>query len=452
MSYGNELSSKPFERASKSSHTNIINDDVVRAFLSKCRIPPYQEEIDDEDINLQMLEEPSKNPIKNIIAIDGGYSNVSVKEDFPSSTIAFFQFGALFFKHQDLINLKEKPFIDPDDISKLQNIQRIKLVVPTKGISLDGEKDFVSSVRKSIYDFFMSRPDQDGFMSILKWLIFEEYKPTSEQNKVWHLATCPYCRNGVDIHQCDIQLDYTFSCPHCNNKIYLTDVLRLHEAVDNELGAGGILGYLSTAIEQIIMVYLIKLMLEIKPGLLKQTLFIKDGPLAFFGQTANLHKPMRSLITYLNKYHAIYMVGLEKSGAFVEHAAQVSKKLQPNQMILLGNRYIYKYIIPRNMDDNVAYASSSYYGNKVIFKSIYNNVYVATIPNIETKVEPQLVDYINLNEVLYNVAALKCDLYYNSLVPVVLANKLVSLADHPSSDLLKVFAQETIIKHSNRII
>lgn len=452
MSYGSEFSSKPFERASKSSHTNIINDDVVRAFLSKCRIPPYQAEIDDEDINLQMLEEPSKNPIKNIIAIDGGYSNVSVKEDFPSSTIAFFQFGALFFKHQDLINLKEKPFIDPDDISKLQNIQRIKLVVPTKGISLDGEKDFVSSVRKSIYDFFMSRPDQDGFMSILKWLIFEEYKPTSEQNKVWHLATCPYCRNGVDIHQCDIQLDYTFSCPHCNNKIYLTDVLRLHEAVDNELGAGGILGYLSTAIEQIIMVYLIKLMLEIKPGLLKQTLFIKDGPLAFFGQTANLHKSMRSLITYLNKYHAIYMVGLEKSGAFVEHAAQVSKKLQPNQMILLGNRYIYKYIIPRNMDDNVAYASSSYYGNKVIFKSIYNNVYVATIPNIETKVEPQLVDYINLNEVLYNVAALKCDLYYNSLVPVVLANKLVSLADHPSSDLLKVFAQETIIKHSNRII
>ena len=45
-----------------------------------------------------------------------------------------------------------------------------------------------------------------------------------------------------------------------------------------------------------------------------------------------------------------------------------------------------------------------------------------------------------------NITALKCDLYYNSLVPVVLANKLVSLADHPSSDLLKAFAQEKINK------
>lgn len=446
MSYGNEFSNKPFELASKSSHTNIINDGVVREFLLKCKIPPYHEEVEDRDIKLHFLEEQSENKIKNIITIDGGYTNVSVKEDFPSATIAFFQFGALFFKHQDLLDLKEKPFIDPDDISKLQNIQRIKLVIPTKSIALDKERDFTSSVRRAIYDFFMSQQEPDGFMSTLKWLIFEEYRPADEQNKVWHLATCPHCGNGVDIKQIAVGTDYTVSCPCCGNKIYLTDVLRLHEAIDNELGAGGILGYLSTAVEQIIMVHLIRLILDIKPGLLLHTLFIKDGPLAFFGQTANLHKPMRHLITFLNNHHAIYMVGLEKNGSFVEHAVQVSKKMQPNQMLLLGNRYIYKYIIPGNKDDDVPYARSSYYGNKVIFKSANNNVYVATIPSIEAKTEPQIEDYININEILCNVAALKCDLYYNSLVPVVLANKLVSLAAHPSSDLLKVFAQETISK------
>jgi len=85
------------ERASKTSHTNIINDTEVQSFLSKCKIPPYHEEIDDKDIALHALGELDKNPIKNIITIDGGYTNVFVKEDFPSSTIAFFQFGALFF-------------------------------------------------------------------------------------------------------------------------------------------------------------------------------------------------------------------------------------------------------------------------------------------------------------------------------------------------------------------
>lgn len=443
MSYGNDYSNKPFERASKTSHTNIINDTAVQSFLSKCKIPPYHEEIDDKDIELHMLEEPTENPIKNIITVDGGYTNVFVKEDFPSSTIAFFQFGALFFKHQDLLNLKEKPFIDPDDFSKLQNIQRIKLVVPTKGIALDGEIDFLSSVRRTIYEFFISQPEKNGFMDALKWLIFEEYKTTNCRD-IWHLATCPHCNAGVDIQRKDIQNDYTTTCPHCNKKIYLTDVLRLHEAIDNELGAGGILGYLTTSIEQIIIVYLIKQMLNIKPSLLTQTLFVKDGPLAFFGQTANLHKPMRELMTYLNQHHAIYLVGLEKSGSFVEHAVQASKKMLPKQMLLLGNSYIYKYIIPGNGRDNEPYASSSYYGHKLIFKSEHNNVYVATIPNTQAMVEPQMSDYININEILYNITALKCDLYYNSLVPVVMANKLVSLADHPSSDLLKAFAQEQL--------
>ncbi|WP_217957229.1 DNA double-strand break repair nuclease NurA [Acutalibacter muris] len=445
MSYGNDYSNKPFERASKTSHTNIINDTTVQSFLSKCKMPPYHEEIDDKDIELLMLEEPTKNPIKNIITIDGGYTNVFVKEDFPSSTIAFFQFGALFFKHQDLLDLKEKPFIDPEDFSKLQNIQRIKLVVPTKGIALDGEIDFVSSVRRTIYEFFISQPERNGFMDALKWLIFEEYS-SSDNSKIWHLATCPHCSIGVDIQRKNVQNDYTITCPHCGGKIYLTDILRLHEVIDNELGAGGILGYLTTAVEQIIIVYLIKQMLNIRPSLLSQTLFVKDGPLAFFGQTANLHKPMRKLMTFLNQNHSIYLVGLEKSGSFVEHAVQASKKMLPKQMLLLGNSYIYKYIIPGNGRDSEPYAISSYYGHKVIFKSEHNNVYVATIPNVQAMVEPQISDYININEILYNITALKCDLYYNSLVPVVMANKLVSLADHPSSDLLKTFAQEKIIQ------
>lgn len=445
MSYGNDYSNKPFERASKTSHTNIINDSAVQSFLSKCKIPPYHEEIEDKDIKLYTLKEPIKNPIKNIIAIDGGYTNVFVKEDFPSSTIGFFQFGALIFKHQDLLDLKQKPFIDPDDFSKLQNIQRIKLVVPTKGIALDGEVDFLSSVRRTIYEFFMSQPEKNGFMDALKWLIFEEYNVPNVKD-TWHLATCPNCNEGVNIQRDKIQNDYTIKCPHCGEKIYLTDVLRLHEAIDNELGAGGILGYLTTAVEQIIIAYLIKQMLTIRPSILAQTLFVKDGPLAFFGQTANLHKPMRQLMINLNEHHAIYLVGLEKSGSFVEHAVQASKRMLPKQMLLLGNSYIYKYIIPGNGRDNEPYASSSYYGHKVIFKSEHNNVYVATIPNTQAKVEPQIDDYININEILYNITALKCDLYYNSLIPVVLANKLVSLADHPSSDLLKAFAQEKINK------
>ena len=78
MSYGNDYSNKPFERASKTSHTNIINDAAVQSFLSKCKIPPYFEEIDDKDVELHMLEELDENPIKNIITISSIFSQEKI--------------------------------------------------------------------------------------------------------------------------------------------------------------------------------------------------------------------------------------------------------------------------------------------------------------------------------------------------------------------------------------
>jgi hypothetical protein len=64
-----------------------------------------------------------------------------------------------------------------------------------------------------------------------------------------------------------------------------------------------------------------------QPALIKRILFIKDDPLAFFGQTANLHKPMRRLVTYIFAKHDLYLAGLEKSGPFVDHVAEISKRL-----------------------------------------------------------------------------------------------------------------------------
>ncbi|HCL78448.1 MAG TPA: NurA domain-containing protein [Synergistaceae bacterium] len=391
------------------------------------------------------MQPVSENPIKTIITIDGGYTNVVVEEAFPSSTIAFFQFGVLFFKYEDLLELERKPFIDPDDFAKIQNIQRLKLVIPTKGVSIKGQKDLISSVRKALYDFFMSAPDKKEdktYMQSLKWFLFEEYSLNAP--KPWHLATCPYCSKGLDIECSKISRSFTTPCPFCGGEIYLTDVFRLHEAIDNELGAGGILGYITTTVEQMTIVFLIHQILNLQPSLLKSCLIIKDGPLAFFGQTANMYKPMRSLVRFLHKKHAIYLVGLEKSGAFVEHAAQISERMKPKQFLMLGNKHIYKYIIPGTVEEHRPYADTSYYSSKLIFKSVFENVYVATIPNIYAKVEPTRDDYLNLDVILHNITALKCDLYYNSLVPVVMVNKLVSLADHPSSDVLRSFAQENI--------
>ncbi|MEH1840446.1 MAG: hypothetical protein V7L20_17190 [Nostoc sp.] len=142
-------------------------------------------------------------------------------------------------------------------------------------------------------------------IATLRWFIFQEYDISLTTK---NLASCPVCRNtGIPLHLEKMTNDYTFFCNHCGTEIFLTDVFRLHEAIDEELGAGGILGYLMTTLEQIILVHFIRLILKIKPALLEEILFVKDGPLAFFEQTANMHSPMRSLVNFLFKYHNFYL-------------------------------------------------------------------------------------------------------------------------------------------------
>jgi len=55
-------------------------------------------------------------------------------------------------------------------------------------------------------------------------------------------------------------------------------------------------------------------------------------------------------------------------------------------------------------------------------------------------------DFKNIDIILNNIEKLKCDMYDDSLVPIALVNKLVSLADHPSSAILEKFARNSIKK------
>ena len=435
------------ETASKTTHSAIIRQSLVKDFLSLCTIPhlPDEAEVSTE---AQFVDTPINNRIRIIIAIDGGYTPVSVQEAYPSSSFTFYTFGGLMFEVSDLQALHTQPFIDPEDMAKLRNIQRFPFVLPTENIRLTHCDSLVESVRWSIYDFFSKSQDgEKPFIHALRWLLFQEYNPRI-LDRSWQLASCPNCHEPkIIINQVT---QNQFGCPNCHKTIYLTDVFRLHEAIDNELGAGGILGYLTSLLEQMLLVHLIKTVWEVKKTMLPEILFVKDGPLAFFGQTANMHEPMRLLLNYLAHHPAlneepgysnINLVGVEKSGAFVEHAEAIENSLMPGYAFIPGNEYIYKYITPGAGDPTEPFGKTSYYGNKVIFKAQDGNMYVLTLPTPAPSLNPQKDDLSNFSLILHNISQLKCHMYDNALVPIALVNKLVSLSDHPSSKILSVFAK-----------
>lgn len=451
MAYASKTGRRPMESASKTNHSYIIRHPLVKAFVQSAEIPHRP------DPNVVRLEAvpvvtPAHDPVQLIVAIDGGFTEVAVEERYPSSTYTFFNFGGLLFDKGDLESIRSKPFIDPEDMAKLRNIQRFPFVLPTSNICLTECSSLVESVRLAIFQFFHTSHDgEKPFMDGLRWLLFQEYNAGAE-DRTWTLSSCPSC------HAPRVPIDAAtraqMECPHCNRPIFLTDVFRLHEVVDNEQGAGSILGYLMNVLEQMLLVHLIKTVWELKRTLLPQMLFLMDRPLAFFGQTANMHDPMRRLLVYLAdsgesgvpRGMGVNIVGVEKSGAFVEHADAIRDTIPPGHVLILNNDYIYRYITPGAGDPSEPFGRTSYYGSKAIFKAADGNLYVLTLPTRAPLLTPTAADLLNFEVVLHNIAKLKCHMYDNALVPVALVNKLVSLSDHPSRKILGAFAKAQTVR------
>jgi hypothetical protein len=202
----------------------------------------------------------------------------------------------------------------------------------------------------------------------------------------------------------------------------------------------------------VVLVHVIKSLWEIKPQTLSEILFIKDGPLAFFGTVSPLSKPMRELASFLatrpetngTPSPLLNVVGLEKSGPFVEHAIQIEDRLEPNTALLLSTDYVYRYIIPGDPMSQDPYGKNTYWGGKLIYKASDHSLYVATVPTNGFNPTPDFGDFPNLAQILSVVGKLRCSMYDNALIPIALVNKLVSLSDFPSARILETFAKDKL--------
>jgi hypothetical protein len=437
---------KPYERASKSSHHHIVNDESVLAALKSLYLPPKSDNVSLKELLCNF--QPIETTIQHVVAVDGGYTEVPLRDGYPSAAIHFFQFGALHFRIEDLVALESSRHVAPEDMHKLKNIDRLKLPLATRGARRNDSASLRDSVRRTVYEFLAKeRLGEDvSLLDTLAWFVFRRYKnPRSDTDLMWDLSSNPH---GVDGHvllsEGQMSGTFTFECPITHQPIYLSDVFRLHERVEEETGAASVAGYIAGIVEHLILLHIIRNLVRKNPAALNQVLFIMDRPTGWFGVTAPMHKLSLELNNWLFEHHNVFIAGLEKSGAFVEHAAAIQELLPPGSILLLSDKYIYRHISPGEEDPVRPYAATSYYGHKVIFRSRNGQMYVVSLPVRKLTKAPGVADIPNLQAVLTHVEQLHCDMFENALLPVALANKLVSLSAHPSSQILKAFAQSSV--------
>ena len=75
-------------------------------------------------------------------------------------------------------------------------------------------------------------------------------------------------------------------------------------------------------------------------------------------------------------------------------------------------------------------------------------MYVITLPTKNEFIvnDPKKDNFKNIDIILKNIELLRCDMYDDAIIPIALVNKLVSLANHPSSTIIEKFAKRNINK------
>lgn len=460
------------EKASKINHQYIIENPKVKDYLAKCEkigqnLPL---EVDSQSFTLPILNIQNKfsSCIERVITIDGGYQEVNINDNFPSQKLCYYNIGILMFSVEDLKAVERQQTINPSDIGKLENLERFNFVIPTQNIRLENE-DFITTFRKTFYEevflknYLSENDSNSSFIHTIKWLIFKEYLDSDSKGKGSIKFACPCC-GEIQIFQKQTPnyLDEKNNFMRCKNKkceniIYITDCFDLHTLIDEINGAALIESYIMSAFEVVLMLSMFRFLFEENAiQWLPKILFIKDGPLALFSRLDDFaFKVVRPFVQFLyskslneNKSY-INLVGLDKSGMFVEHLKNIESKI-PLESILLPNLdYMKNYITGNNAS---VFGENTYFGIKMFVRKEKNLSFVldVAIPFDESITykdyikQPKIEDFLSLNNILEVLFRLKCDLYEKSFIPIAMVNKLVSLSNIPSKKILTIFSRDKL--------
>ena len=84
MAYSSRNGRKPMERASKISHAEIINNPAVVKFLGQCVLPGPSDPKEMTAMTVPITRTDGGD-LKNIVALDGSFTETFIKDDFPSA-------------------------------------------------------------------------------------------------------------------------------------------------------------------------------------------------------------------------------------------------------------------------------------------------------------------------------------------------------------------------------
>lgn len=250
------------------------------------------------------------------------------------------------------------------------------------------------------------------------------------------------------------------ACPSCGGPIWLTDLLRIHDEFDPWGANRSVASRVRTVLEHLTMAALAASIRHRSLAAFDSMAFIADGPLALFGPPARLRLPLlrfwRQIATIARKadLQPPLILGIEKTGEFVDHADDLGDLIEPGHLMRLPTTYIQDYVSFRRSD----YGVGTYFGRKFIYRTTDERLIVFTTPPLGGNFEPdgaagpygkdgddlELGDFPTLGASCALLDVIGTRLYENAVIPLALAHRWAAYPLRTASSVLKLYAEEQL--------
>ena len=400
------------------------------------------------------VDEPPQAPVlpRFILAIDGSYAEVDVKNGYPGAKVGYCTAASVLLDLHLVGRLDAERPVDPVEFRKTEQAASVDAALPGSNVVTRRQNCARASFREELYDLLtdivVDEDDRTNLLSTYEALL--ALKPKGNPQ------SCPYRES----HNCTAEFAVgpgCTACPTCGRPVYSTDALRIHERF-RDIGTNGeAFGLVMQVIERLLVIHFLRCF-ERRDLLhrLKSLAFFVDGPLAAFGPPAWLSAAISKELKRLNqKVQAssgqdLLVLGIEKTGAFVQHFEEIDQTETPGQMLFSSRQYMLltdQYIKERilHSDSHKRYGEDTYFGRKFFYKTQNQARIVASIPFLSDAQDTLDSDDISL----YPQFAAICTLldrvvssrYANAVSPLIAANAQAAIPLQIGSKVLTQLAR-----------
>ena len=459
------------ELASKSSHSDIVRNPDVAAFLAGCKYlkPPSDEEIGLAVARFQVPPPIEEIPLaEHIIAIDGSYYESSIDDKLPSTKVGYVKIGCVLIDLAQFSTLRDEQtgWVDPLRVARLkEGSSPLTFTLPSANIRWGDETSVRESFRRAVDTHLYGEATRfnpsDPATSLRSTLFHLASRRTGAMStgdpRVLRLHGCPTCQRGpLDVHD----VEGPQSCPNCGAAVYPTDCLRIWEEISDFQSNAEALSRFMLVVEHLLPIHYIRFLAENSPTALSSLAVFIDGPLAIFGNPAWLHGPIMQYLAETNLrledsgQQGPIVIGLQKTGQVVDHVSLLDRFLPNNRLFSIDDDYRYEQILIGREQSANGFGSETYYGQDFVFKTLSGRSFVFSLPYpflVKNEPDTRFVDaktdlgrYPELPRALALIQHFESDLYENAVVPIALAHRYTAISLVPGGRVLDLLSKRNL--------